>query len=839
MNPRAALAADRYSVDQLLLRVSPSVDPAVFDLGVYDEFIEAVTQGRQYQVEAIETTLRFFCGQHYVDTADLARATYDASPDLQRLYPTADALVETLIFPEKLACSLDLATGTGKSYVMYAVARIMLNEGIAHRVLVLCPSTTIESELTTKFSALTAEPDLTNLLPIRSGHPIPTVVDGSTTVDPGHICIENRDAAYEKTGSSLRDSFKGRGSSTLVISDEAHHLRSGGATTKKWTEFLRDPAQSFRWHLGVSGTCYIGNAYFSDVIFRYSIREAINDGVVKEVYYLTEDDSRTNDERFQKLYAQHEKNRRTYRPNKPITIAVTKDISAAEGLEQDLVAFLAQQPGLSLAKAKARVLTVTSDRKHKANITRLKTVDLATDPAEWIVSVSMLTEGWDVHNVFQIYPHERRAFNSRLLISQVLGRGLRLPVVPGPTPLVYVFNHQRWGPEVGEFVAEILDQDSVISQVPAVRPSAPHFDVHTVVYSHKPKRVKETKLETNKRLDRLKLVPQGDAEEETRFVSATDATRGSVLTTRVIEMKYPLKDVVDAVRHRLLYHDSATNGTLARQYSRAKVETMIKDGLRGVGAKSTEVSQENRQRILNSFGGLRQRTAVSGARLETLPNGLATVSTSSMRPIHERIASIARDVGLWYDENSRDLSTEGDAAALLKAEEIPDPKNFHEVPNTYDFKSPTNVVLGDHTPERQFIRRAVQPKNAKSFRSWVKAPDTGFYEIEYSFQEGGAGRSKRGKFNPDFFLWLADEDVVVVVEVKGDGDDSWRNKGKRAAAIEHFAIVNDLLADAKSSRRYVFRVLSIIDYDKFFEAIRAGNIGAFRSTLEGLLDSKT
>ena len=45
-----------------------------------------------------------------------------------------------------------------------------------------------------------------------------------------------------------------------------------------------------------------------------------------------------------------------------------------------------------------------------------------TNPVEWIVSVAMFSEGWDVKNVFQIYPHEKRAFNSKLLIAQVLGR---------------------------------------------------------------------------------------------------------------------------------------------------------------------------------------------------------------------------------------------------------------------------------------------------------------------------------------------------------------------------------------------------------------------------------
>jgi type III restriction enzyme len=49
----------------------------------------------------------------------------------------------------------------------------------------------------------------------------------------------------------------------------------------------------------------------------------------------------------------------------------------------------------------------------------LKTVDDADSPVEWIISVAKLTEGWDVKRVFQIIPHEKQAFNSRLLIAQV------------------------------------------------------------------------------------------------------------------------------------------------------------------------------------------------------------------------------------------------------------------------------------------------------------------------------------------------------------------------------------------------------------------------------------
>ena len=52
----------------------------------------------------------------------------------------------------------------------------------------------------------------------------------------------------------------------------------------------------------------------------------------------------------------------------------------------------------------------------------------------------------------------------------------------------------------------------------------------------------------------------------------------------------------------------------------------------------------------------------------------------------------------------------------------------------------------------------------------MKAPDVGFYGIEYGYQVGGNGRSKRGQFNPDFFLLYENSDEVVVVETKADDD---------------------------------------------------------------------
>jgi type III restriction enzyme len=339
---KARLSVDRFSVDDLVLPVSGSYDPSIVDLDAYDDFINEVVAGRSYSREAIRKALIFMLGGQYASTQELAEKAFAVAPAIERRYGTVDKLIERLPFPDKLSCALDLATGTGKSYVMFCLARIMLNEGVVDRVLVLCPSRTIEAGLIAKFDSMLADSDLTALLPQGPGTRLPERVDATSTVREGQICIENIHQAYESAGSSIRDSFRGLGGTALVLSDEAHHLYSpAGAAMKKWKEFVADPNFGFRYHVGLSGTCYIANDYFPDVVHRYSIRDAIADHWVKEVFYVTKDDSATQDERFQKLLSQHEHNRKSFAPKKPLTIAVTANIKAAEALEADLIEFLA------------------------------------------------------------------------------------------------------------------------------------------------------------------------------------------------------------------------------------------------------------------------------------------------------------------------------------------------------------------------------------------------------------------------------------------------------------------------------------------------------------------
>lgn len=833
---KAKLSVDRFSVEDLVLPVSGSYDPSTFDLDAYDDFIDEVVAGREYSREAIRKTLIFMIGGHYASTRELAEQAFASVPAIERRYGTVEKLVERVPFPDKLSSALDLATGTGKSFVMFCLARIMLNEGIVNRVLILCPSRTIEAGLIGKFDSMLADSDLTALLPQGLGTRLPERVDATSTVKEGQICIENIHQAYESAGSSIRDSFRGQGATTLVLSDEAHHLYSPvGAAMKKWKEFVADPEFGFRYHVGLSGTCYIKNDYFPDVVHRYSIRDAIADRWVKEVFYVTKDDSATQDERFQKLLSQHEQNRKSFAPKKPLTIAITANIKAAEALEAELIDFLAKELKGGRKQAETRVLTVTSAQKHEKNLLALETVDEDTNPVEWIVSVAMLSEGWDVKNVFQIYPHEKRAFNSKLLIAQVLGRGLRRPEGLKAEPRVFVFNHDKWGGEVEDLVAEVLDQETTVAQRPTDKRPVKHFDLHLLDFTEIPTGIEAKEVEKPKEIQKLNLRPQGDAEESVEWASVTDSAKRLTTITLVKSTYYPLSAVVTEVRQRMKVHDQVTGGDLMKQYPKSRIERLIREALKRLSISDTKISQENRQLILSAFGSLRQKTTRAGAIVNFEPSGLSTKSTADMGPVRTAISALTGTAAVFYDEMSAELGTPDDKAALKKAESVEVATHLTKVHNSYLLKSPVSLVVASHTPERFFVNRLLENDNAKVLKAWVKTPDVGFYSIEYGYQPGGNGRSKRGEFNPDFFLLLDKTDEVVVVETKMDDDASVQNIGKLAAAKTHFQKLNELLAHEGPKRRYSFHILSPVDYDKFFAALRKGELAKFTSTLQARL----
>lgn len=823
-----------FTVSDLVLRVPEKLDPAKFDLDAYMGFIDLLCQGRAYQEEALAAALRFLVGGECSTLADLAEQNYERNHNLETCYGSLDGLLGRLRLKDRLACSLDLATGTGKSYVMYGLGRILLNEGTVDRVLVLCPSTTIEAGLLEKFRALSADRDLRAALPNRPGTRNPDIIRATDTIEPGKICVENIHATYAGTKSAIADSLRDKGESTLVINDEAHHIYTPGTdrTLKKWESFLADEEFNFRRVVGLSGTCYIENDYFPDVIYRYSLADAMEQGTVKKVWYVDQDITKTEREAFQKIHTNHENNRKRYRPLKPLTILVTKDVRAARELGERLVAFL-RDSTRAKGKAPDRVLVVTSADEHRANLSKLGTVDSAKNPAEWIVSVSMLTEGWDVKNVFQIVPHERRAFHSKLLIAQVLGRGLRIPdALHGQQPDVMVFNHDRWAPAIRHLVDEVMENEVRIASYPVTERGAYDFQLHQIHYKQAER--SETISESGGRPDVLKKGRIALAPQAAKVRRRTRYARAGSRDTReqAVDIAYrlrPVSEVAARVRNRLKSIDIEEGTKYAQQASLGRLEAIIQRSLREVGADEGSVSEENEQRILAALGPLTRRRSKQ-VRLTVKVDRVQAMSTHDMPSRSIGLGALRKDAGLWYDDSSLEMGAEADRAVLRELDEAnPYGSAVQRIPNPYNFKSPVNVVLVSHSPERRFVRELLRGENARALDAWVKSPDTHFYEIDYSWRKGE--HQKQGTFNPDFFISIDGGKRIMVVETKMDTDVSDENRGKLRYAERHFALLNK----KQKAARYHFYFLSPSDYDEFFQAVRDGNYPTFRSALHAAL----
>lgn len=127
------------------------------------------------------------------------------------------------------------------------------------------------------------------------------------------------------------------------------------------------------------------------------------------------------------------------------------------------------------------------------------------------------------------------------------------------------------------------------------------------------------------------------------------------------------------------------------------------------------------------------------------------------------------------------------------------------------------------------MRALFEPANAQKLQAWIKSPDVGFYEIAYSWRKGD--HSKQGKFNPDLFLKLTGSKVILVVELKEDGDTTDENRAKLKFATEHFDRINALQRTSK----YYMKFLSPESYDAFFRALQKDESRNFVSALQASL----
>jgi len=503
-------------------------------------------------------------------------------------------------------------------------------------------------------------------------------------------------------------------------------------------------------------------------------------------------------------------------------------------LTEDLIEFIADKERISKEAASNKVLIVTSANEHKDNIPKLKDVDDRDNSIEWITSVSMLSEGWDVKNVFQIVPHEERAFNSKLLIAQVLGRGLRIPPeYKGEQSVVTVFNHDKWSSSIKHLVNEVLEIEKRIHSYVIPKDRNYNFQIHNIDYK-KSEEIVETPQVTEYDFSKgfVSLSTQRyKIEEDTTYERAVTETRRVKKTLIEVKM-YTAEEVAQAVLNRYKSWDMDEGTNYAQIYPFDKILAIVKNSLGRIGEKGDLVSQENRQKILQAFGVVRRKKSKS-LRYKIEAENLFLINTQDIKKNSLGIGALRRDSSIFYDDYSLKNVEDDDKKLLKEIIEMFEDGELHsasliKIGSTFSFKTPLNIVFASYKPERDFIKRLVSEENAKKIDAWIKSLDVGFYSLEYSWRKGE--HPKQGSFNPDFFIKIGRD--ILVVEIKTDTDISNENRAKLRYAREHFNRVNTL----QSEHSYYFKFLSPSGYDHFFHDLRERKYKTFKSKIEAELD---
>lgn len=846
-----------YKIADQVLKVSDTTAKALGIVHKYDAFLNLLCVGKyEFQREAIQTAFAFLVSEKYPNTERLALENFEAREALPKRYENKAEFLNRMPLRQIKCVSLDLATGSGKSYVIYGLAAMALAEGLVDKVLVLCPSLTIEDGLREKFSSLIGNRELTDIMRELGGVvATPGLKTGNETIERGDICVENIHAVYERTGTSIQDSFKGQGERTLVLNDEAHHVFSqADAATKKWLEFLQKPDFGFRYVVNFTGTPYIGDDYFPDVVYRYGIKQAIEDKVVKKPNYKEEDTLKEHS--WDVTYNIHEQNRNEYGATvRPISIVVTASIAKCVEVWDELAKYLMRKTRVNREEAEKKCIWVTSgvpsspadrarvqaiveqpEKKRQENLALLKKVDDSDNPVEWIVSVSMLTEGWDVKNVFQIVPHESKAFNSKLLISQVLGRGLRVPAGM-EQPLVTINNHEKWEPVIANLLKEVLEVENRLSWGYSPERSQYAFPLFNLEYESIQTTV-ETKTQRAKSPD-VTFKAQARQTIETSIFSVSGTLQTEVENPGSVTIPYAAKQLKMFLKEK--------DEVIAKAWPLKRIEKLITDKLNADGQDASFLSKENLLLLQQAFGPMFRGVNEANPRVSQKPKNIVQLDMSTVERQSFSESALKEHGTIYYADGSDHFTTAEEknlwgqymvvkeqAARYGNAALNEDAKTIigrmKTVPSV-KLKTPWNLHYASHEPERKFSWLLME--HADLFASFVRMPDHGFYSFPYSYKPSHAARThvKNEHFNPDFFLRLKDSHDVLVVEIKEEGDDSNRNRAKYRDGKKHFETLNAKLEGMGEPWRYHFKFLSPEDYALFFGCIKDCSYPEWKSSL--------
>jgi type III restriction enzyme len=415
----------------------------------------------------------------------------DLAKDLEVIaskYPTVEDFERD--FP---SLCFALATGVGKTRLMGAfISYLRIARGMRH-FFVLAPNLTIYNKLIADFTPNTPKyvfqgisEFVMNPPEIITGENYERGLDLFRQAENIHINIFN----ISKINSEVRGGKSPRikrlseyiGESyfeylskledLVLLMDESHRYRAS-AGVKAINEL--NPVLG----LELTATPQIESGKkatrFQNVVYSYPLYKAMEDGYVKEPAVATRENfnaAHYDEDQLEKLKLEdgirvHETVKtelKVYADNnnkpyvKPFMLVVAQDTTHAENIMA-----MIKSDDFFEGRYKERVITVHSAQRGEEKdetVERLLSVEDSDELTEIVIHVNMLKEGWDVTNLYTIVP--LRAANSRTLVEQSIGRGLRLPYgkrtgVPAVDRLTIVA-HDRFD----EIIREANDKYSII-----------------------------------------------------------------------------------------------------------------------------------------------------------------------------------------------------------------------------------------------------------------------------------------------------------------------------------------------------------------------------------------
>src|SRR3990170_1581141 len=356
-----------------------------------------------------------------------------------------------------------LATGVGKTRLMGAfIAYLNKTEGIRH-FFVLAPNLTIYNKLIADFTPNTPKYVFQGIAEfaveppeivtgdnyesgrgVRAGNLFESGVHVNifnigkiTSIETPKGAVKTNIPKFRRLQEYIGQSYFDHLSKLddlVLLMDESHRYRASAGMKA---------IQELRPILGLELTATPqielggGSEPFKNVIYSYPLSNAMEDGFVKEPAVATREnfDIKNYDEGgLERLKLEdgvriHENTKvelEVYaRENgvpivKPFMLVIARDTDHANALvtliENDLFE----------GRYQGKVITVHSALKGEERdetVEQLIHVEKPDNPTEIVVHVNMLKEGWDVTNLYTIVP--LRAANSRTLVEQSIGRGLR------------------------------------------------------------------------------------------------------------------------------------------------------------------------------------------------------------------------------------------------------------------------------------------------------------------------------------------------------------------------------------------------------------------------------